>query len=434
MKAIKKLQCVLIVVLLATIGLVIPAANAQTTELPTIHALVIAMDLDARSPGRYAIDSERILAVLSDIEGEGVCLVEPKVLLSSSDDGRNKPTRQNILGWIKDVQPGANDVVFVYFCGHGSQDESKMDDGTYLRIWGGKLYRQDIVNALGSSWDCRLKILVTDSCSGNGRGEAKTTISPPVGYPIKEVYRDLFVEHEGFLHLASASPGEVAFGDNADGGWFTHALVGAINSEDYNDGEDGRRWEHVFAKASQTVDNRVDKLADSPPGTRQFKGIKIQQTPKAYKLPELVTDPEKWIHRPSGVRGGTTAGMKLIPAGKFRMGTNRLANDNGEKPIHSVYLDAFYMDTHEVTVGEYKEFLLDSGHPTSLPESVSEVSPTDRHPVVGVSWHDAMAYARWAGKRLPTEAEWEKAARAGLMDKNYPWGNDPLRLRPCELL
>ena len=108
------------------------------------------------------------------------------------------------------------------------------------------------------------------------------------------------------------------------------------------------------------------------------------------------------------------------------MGTNRIEDHNEAEPIHSVYLDAFYIDTHEVTLGEYHEFLLETGHPTSLPESVSEFSPTDRHPVVGVSWHDAMAYARWAGKRLPTEAEWEKAARGGLMDKNYPWGNEPL--------
>ena len=293
MKVIKRLQFVLIVVSLASIGLFTPAANARTTELPTIHALVIAMDLDARSPGRYTLDSERIQAMLSDIEGEGVCLVERKVLLSSSDDGRNKPTRQNILGWIKDVQPGSNDVVFVYFCGHGSNDESKMDDGTFLQILGRRLYRQDIVSALKDSWDCRLKILITDSCSGNGKGEAKTTISPPIGYPIKEVYRDLFVEHEGFLHLASASPGEVAFGDSADGGWFTHALVGAINSEDYDDydsSEDVRRWEHVFDKASQTVQNRVKELKESPPETRQFKYIKIQQNPKAYTGPQLVKD------------------------------------------------------------------------------------------------------------------------------------------------
>ena len=119
------------------------------------------------------------------------------------------------------------------------------------------------------------------------------------------------------------------------------------------------------------------------------------------------------------------AKMVLIPKGKFRMGTDRLTGDES-KPIHSVELDAFWIDTHEVTVGEYKEFLRESGHPTSLLAQLFEYSPTDDHPIVGVSWHDAMAYAQWAGKRLPTEAEWEKAARGGLMDAHFPWGNDEI--------
>ena len=117
-------------------------------------------------------------------------------------------------------------------------------------------------------------------------------------------------------------------------------------------------------------------------------------------------------------------GMVLIPAGEFQMGSSDSEGDEDELPVHTVYLDAFYMDIYEVTVGQYREFVQATGY-EPLGDWDSNLSPTDWHPVVGVSWYDAMAYATWAGKRLPTEAEWEKAARGGLEGKKYPWGDTP---------
>jgi formylglycine-generating enzyme required for sulfatase activity len=176
-------------------------------------------------------------------------------------------------------------------------------------------------------------------------------------------------------------------------------------------------------------------------------------------------------------------GMAWIPGGAFLMGTNDMESFPNERPAHLVEVHGFWMDEYDVTNADFARFVAATGYvttaerpvnwddlkkevapgtprpdddalapgslvftPTSTPVPLNDLSAwwhwvhganwrhpegpgssiegRENHPVVQVSWFDAVAYAKWAGKRLPTEAEWEFAARGGLESKRYIWGND----------
>jgi len=134
--------------------------------------------------------------------------------------------------------------------------------------------------------------------------------------------------------------------------------------------------------------------------------------------------------------------MLTIPSGRFRMGSTDGAES--EKPVHVAEIDSFLMDSTLVTNRHFQQFVLATGYLTEAERNGCgwgydgteyrdierldwrTYSSDDRldHPVVMVSWNDADEFAKWVGKRLPTEAEWEYVARGGIDDTLYPWGND----------
>jgi formylglycine-generating enzyme required for sulfatase activity len=121
--------------------------------------------------------------------------------------------------------------------------------------------------------------------------------------------------------------------------------------------------------------------------------------------------------------GKDGAPMVLVPAGEFTMGSDK--GDDDEQPVHRVYVDSFYLDKFEVTNSRFAKFVeaIQIEPPWGFSDKDTPVTHADR-PVRWVNWMDAMGYCLWAGKRLPTEAEWEKAAR-GADGRSFPWGNDP---------
>ena len=213
---------------------------------------------------------------------------------------------------------------------------------------------------------------------------------------------------------------------------------GKTPSESYERGSEVRDREVAEAKAN---DN------ETPPVLKpERKNLKPK--PKIH-LPHLN------LLRPGARMVSPKDGMTMVyvPAGEFLMGSGEDDRDayDDEKPPRKIYLDAFWIDLHPVTNAMFKRFVKETGYQTEaekkgmswavLPKGMgffsdpepginwqhpygleSDLSGKEDHPVVQVSWNDAQVYCQWAGRRLPTEAEWEKAAR-GTDGSIYPWGN-----------
>ncbi len=354
---------------------------------------------------------------------------------------------EDVNRWLNTVTPTSADTVFIYYNGHGSIEENEhllsfTEDNKVSRAG---------LRARLEQKPARLKMLITDTCS--------TLVDTPEVVAASATYANvtgkgerytqhLFLQHEGMLDITAAERGDYAWGHQDIGGFFTAALMQSCNEPADVSLKDGfLTWDEVFAQCIvETQHIFTQTLAESEFGPEHLldNGTPKRQTPVAYSpLPQRLAHyaeprtrtPKPERTTPQHPHGQITwekdgVEMVLIPEGEFRMGST--ARGGSGKPAYPVYVDAFYIDTHEVTLRQYDAFLQATGH-RPLPEEYEEFCPTPDYPVVFVSWEDAMAYAKWAGKRLPTEAEWEKAARGGLVGQKYPWGNAKPNGTQCNL-
>jgi len=470
----------LVTLLLLVFGLISGTVQAAVKEFqqPNAYAVVIGISHyreEVIPKVAYAVNDAEAVAKLLETQA-GIPRANIKLLTDAKatlGDFRNY-----FSGWLRmRVEPTS--TVYVYFAGHGTPNPRTGE--SYLVPWDGHpdfpigLYPLNDLYETLDKLPGKEVIVILDSCFSGVPGRSVLAKGArPMGLSVENP----LLPGGKVTVLAAATGTQISSDyDKGEHGLFTHYLLAALRGEADADRDGvvslGETFNYVRVQVAKTALNELNR-EQTPvllPGetmlgpriaTPLSKGdhrlmeeaIQREAVRRAEQELKALQDEERQVEEQQRLKaiqqeieekkkqiaekkknievarvrpyqapgqlereiiGQDGAPVVLVPAGEFTMGEGA--------GTHKVSLDAFYIDKYEVTTTRYAKFLAATGRELPLRwNQVSQASDGER-PVVGINWHDADAYCRWTGKRLPTEAEWEKAAR-GTDARKYPWGNE----------
>lgn len=382
-------------------------------------------------PLKYAVsDAQALYDLLTDPNQGGF---ERDNVILLTDDTEPMPTRTEILRALTTLRKAVSptDTVFLSFSGHGIEQDGIAylipRDGVLDILADEAISMERFYQAFGKA---SVQVAFLDACHSG--------ISPPGGKNTdermgKRMADSIFADATGRVVLSSCYINEKSWEyPEKKHGVFSYFLLEGLKGKADSGGDGYVTVSEVNSYVTQKVKAWAFQNRKQQTPNQKIEGsgeilLTMWEPPEAVVSPKPVVSSDVSREKPARQVtektkiGKDGAEMVLIPAGEFQMGSNDGSSD--EKPVHTVYVDAFYMDKYEVTNALYKKFMDATGHKAPLYWNDSKNNAPDQ-PVRGVSWHDGAAYAKWAGKCLPTEAEWEKAARGGLSGKKYPWGDE----------
>jgi formylglycine-generating enzyme required for sulfatase activity len=344
------------------------------------------------------------------------------------------PDRATIIQQVPQFLPpgslGPEDTVLFAFSGHGVRNEA--DGNDYLVPLSARSAAPS--DLIGVPWVYeRLRqtgagsiVLITDACRWLGTGLTdRSDFGVATAHQLKAI-----PPGQQYVFLRSCSEGQYSYEDGANGGFFATALVEALDrcvDKTVCAGDAYRyvkeRVAELARKAGKEQTPVYERKGDDPDAVvlaPQLTGVVVVLAVPSDLPAYLARWRDKMPSMMEYRRSRKDQMLQVhIPGGEFLIGAG--GNESwGEGPPKLVTVRGFWMDVHCVTAQQYKAYC--DATDARVPPAPTDAGPL--HAVVNVSWDDAMAYAKWAGRFLPTEAQWEYAARGGLAGKKYAWGDE----------